>query len=223
MLSQSPAITFALDSDIAIRDGQAAIEFRSYDSGKTVIRATSPGLADATIEITSLGEPEFIPGQTPPVKPRPYVRFTGQPASVPATRTNLIFGLENPTQASSEAPGHNASLGNDGNQNTFWSAANSSAGAWWEVDLERLCLIKGVKIIFPAAGNYRYQIETSDDHQQWRRAVDESQTLNATQTRSDTCAPGSGGRFVRITFTSLPLNTPAQISEMQIIGNVRPQ
>ena len=37
-----PAITFAPDSDIAIRDGQAAMEFRSYYSGKTVIRATSP-------------------------------------------------------------------------------------------------------------------------------------------------------------------------------------
>ena len=31
-----PSITFAPDSDIAIRDGQAAMEFRSYYSGKTV-------------------------------------------------------------------------------------------------------------------------------------------------------------------------------------------
>lgn len=37
-----PSITFAADSDITIRDGQAAIEFRSYYSGETVIRATSP-------------------------------------------------------------------------------------------------------------------------------------------------------------------------------------
>ena len=44
-----PSITFAPDSDIAIRDGQAAMEFRSYYAGKTVIRATSPGLKDATI------------------------------------------------------------------------------------------------------------------------------------------------------------------------------
>jgi beta-galactosidase len=71
-----PSITFSPDSDITIRDGQAAMEFRPYYSGKTTIRATSPGLKDATIEITSLGEPKYIAGKTPPVKPRPYVRFT---------------------------------------------------------------------------------------------------------------------------------------------------
>jgi beta-galactosidase len=60
---------------------QAAMEFRSYYAGKTVIRATSPGLKDATIEIISLGEPKFIAGKTPAVKPRPYVRFTGSPAN----------------------------------------------------------------------------------------------------------------------------------------------
>ena len=58
-----PSITFAPDSDIAIRDGQAAIEFRSYYAGKTVIRATSPGLKDAMIEIISSGEPTFVPGK----------------------------------------------------------------------------------------------------------------------------------------------------------------
>jgi hypothetical protein len=51
-----PSITFDPHSDIAIRDGQAAIEFRSYYAGRTLIRATSPGLRDATIEITSADE-----------------------------------------------------------------------------------------------------------------------------------------------------------------------
>jgi len=72
-----PSITFAPDSDIAIRDGMAAIEFRSYYGGKSVIRATSPGLRDAVVEITSLGEPAFVKGKTPPVQARPYVRFEG--------------------------------------------------------------------------------------------------------------------------------------------------
>jgi hypothetical protein len=72
-----PAIAFAPDSDISIRDGQAAMEFRSYYSGQTVIRATSPGLKDTTLAITTLGEPKFIAGKTPAVKARPYVRFDG--------------------------------------------------------------------------------------------------------------------------------------------------
>ena len=54
-----PSITFAPDSDIAIRDGQAAMEFRSYYAGKTVIRATSPGLKDATITNHFAGRTEI--------------------------------------------------------------------------------------------------------------------------------------------------------------------
>src|SRR5438552_2898242 len=55
------AITFAPDSDIQIVDGRAAIEFRSYHSGESVIRATSSGLEAATITITTRGEPAFVP------------------------------------------------------------------------------------------------------------------------------------------------------------------
>jgi len=106
-----PSITFDPGSDIAIRDGQAAIEFRSYYAGKTIIRATSPGLRDATIEIISMGEPEFIAGKTAPVKPRPYARFTG----LPLDNAAVSFGLENPVRASSEASGHSGRLANDGN------------------------------------------------------------------------------------------------------------
>ena len=48
-----PSITFTppgggAASDIAIRDGQAAIEFRTYYSGTSIIEATSTGLTSAT-------------------------------------------------------------------------------------------------------------------------------------------------------------------------------
>jgi hypothetical protein len=212
------AITFSPDSDIAIRDGQAAIEFRSYYAGTTVIRARSSGLQDATLTIATEGSPRFIRGKAPVVA-RPYKRFSAAGQSAP----ELVLGKDAPARASGEAPAHPARLANDGNDDTFWSAPIGADGAWWEVDLERLCVIKQAKLTFPSAGNYRYKIETSDDRRQWHLAVDESQTLNQNQTRSDSCAPASGGRFVRITFTGLPPNTPARLSEVRIIGNVRPQ
>ena len=114
-----PSITFAPDSDIAIRDGMAAMEFRSYYAGKTVIRATSPGLKDATIQITSLRRTEI----------RRRQNAAGETASVCAFHRHARaalrssrFGMENPTRASSEAPGHSGRLANDGNAATFWQA-----------------------------------------------------------------------------------------------------
>lgn len=136
-LPTGPSITFVPDSDIAIRDGEAAMEFRSYYAGKTVIRATSPGLKEATVEITSLGEPKFVLSQTPAVQPRPHVRFTGAAANAVVT-----LGTENPTLTSSEAPGHSGRLANDGNPATFWQAAAGDTNAWWRVDLERIATVQ---------------------------------------------------------------------------------
>jgi beta-galactosidase len=212
-----PSITFAPDSDIAIRDGQAAIEFRSYYAGKTVIRATSPGLKDATVEITSLGEPEFIAGQTPPVKPRPYVRFTG----LPVNNTATSFGLQNPVRASSEAPGHGGHLANDGNVATFWQAAEGDTNAWLRVDLERIVTVGKTKLTFPVEGNWRYRIEISADGiSDWQLIADQAQTMNTEKVRNDLAQPGARGRFLRVKFTGLPAGQPAALAELEAFGTL---
>jgi hypothetical protein len=158
-----PSITFAPNSDIAIRDGLAAIEFRSYYAGTTIIRATSPGLKDATITITSKGSPVYVPGKTPPVQRREYRSVTERNGQGTAT----TYGGHNPTRASSEAPGHSASFANDRNPVTLWQAANSTADAWWQVDLERVVVIQEFALLFPEDGAWRYRIEVSDDRSNW--------------------------------------------------------
>jgi hypothetical protein len=72
-----PSITFTPPgagsaSDIAMRDGQAAIEFRTYYSGTTLIEATAPGLTSSSVTITSQGSPVWVEGTSPKVMPRPY-------------------------------------------------------------------------------------------------------------------------------------------------------
>ena len=72
-----PSITFTPSgggsaSDIAILDGQAAIEFRTYYSGTSVITASASGLTSSSVTITSQGSPAFVQGQTPPADSRPY-------------------------------------------------------------------------------------------------------------------------------------------------------
>jgi beta-galactosidase len=215
------SITFDPDSDITIRDGQAAMEFRSYYSGKTVIRASSPGLKDGTITITSLGEPKFIAGVTPPVKPRAYVRFEGRPMSGGTIQTNL--GRENPTRASSEAPGHNAGLGNDGNPATFWQAQDAAPDPWWQVDLERVIAVSQTRIGFPSQGNYRYRIELSTDQVHWTPGVDQTRTLSVDKSRTDAVVPAVTGRFVRVTFAGLPAGKLAALTEIEIVGRAAAQ
>ncbi len=213
-----PSITFAPDSDITIRDGQAAMEFRSYYSGESVIRATSPGLPDATIEIISRGEPKFIAGKTPPVKPRPYVRFNG----TTAIGSSITFGLNNPTRASSEAPGHSGRMANDGIPATFWQANASDANAWLRVDLERIATISRTKLIFPTEGNWRYKIEISDDGESsWKLLVDQTHTRATEKERADAVQNSSvRGRFLRVTITGTPAGQPAALAELEATGTL---
>ena len=211
-----PSITFAPDSDIAIRDGMAAIEFRSYHAGRTVIHATSPGLRDAKIEITTLGEPQFIEGKTPAAKPRPYVRFTGAGADSPTS-----YGRENPTRASSEAPGHSGRMANDGNPATFWQASGDGRNAWLRVDLERIVEVSKTRLTFPWVGNWRYRVEISDNGDSgWRVVSDQTQNTGTEKVRTDTAQSGARGRFLRVTFTGVPLGKPAALSGVEVLGSL---
>src|SRR5450759_3481048 len=204
-----PSITFAPNSDIAIRDGQAAMEFRSYPAGNTVIRATSPGLKDATIQITSRGEPKFTAGKTPSVQPRPYVRFTETAGNGPL----MTFGLANPTRASSEASGHSGRLANDGNAATFWRAEATDTNAWLCIDLERIVTVSTVKISFPFDGNWRYRVEISDDgNSGWKVVSDQTHNERSVKTQTLSVVNSARGRFLRVAFVGTPDTKPAALA-----------
>ncbi len=211
-----PSITFEPDADIAIRDGMAAMEFRSYFAGETIIRATSPGLQDATIRLTSLGEPTFVPGVTPPVKPRPYRRFSVAPTSGASDQ----FGLENPTRASSEAPGHPARSANDGTLITDWRPLPGDAQPWLRVDLERIVAIEAVRLNFPGEGDWRYRVEISDDGERdWKLLAAHAQPNAGGGVRRDTVADTPiNGRFVRVTLTGWPAASTRGIVEIAVAG-----
>ncbi|MEO6995471.1 MAG: glycoside hydrolase family 2 TIM barrel-domain containing protein, partial [Lacunisphaera sp.] len=211
-----PRITFEADSDIAIRDGTAAIEFRSYFAGETVIRATSPGLKDATIRITSLGEPKFVPGVTPPVTPRPYHRFS----TAPSSGTWDKFGLENPTRASSEAPGQSGRGANDGNALTAWRAAAGDAHPWLRIDLERVVKVSAIHLTFPAAGTWHYRIDISrDGERNWQPFVESAQT-EAPNMWTSLKIEGTAvsGRYLRVTLLGWPESVAPGISEVVASG-----
>ena len=116
------------------------------------------------------------------MKPRPYVRFTG--ASVNGSIVTL--GLQNPTSASSEAPGHSRSAWRTmAIPMTFWQAATGDTNAWLRVDLERILMLNEVKLTFPSEGNWRYKIEVSDDGVGgWKMVSDQAQNAHIAKTQS---------------------------------------
>jgi beta-galactosidase len=212
-----PSITFDAKSDIAICDGLAAIEFRAYHSGTTVIRATSPGLRDGSLAIVSQGQPTFVNGSTPAVQPRPYVRFSGNEGGV-NSNAPVSVGFQNPTSQSSETPGHGSAFANDGNAGTFWQAAGGDRAPWWQLDMEKTVQIQRVKVTFPQPGAWRYRIEASDNGQErWKPVADETGVIASVSKRTSNGALGATGRFLRVTFAD---GSPSAIAEIEVTGTL---
>jgi beta-galactosidase len=214
-----PSITFRPpstdpQSDIQIRDGVAAIEFRSYSSGTSVITATSSGLQSSTVTITSQGSPAYVPGVTPPAPTRTYTRFSG---GTPP-QTTLTVALNRPTSASSTATSTTSAAANDGNTSTAWLASSTDSSAWWRVFLEGSFSVNTLEVTFPTAGNYRYTIAVSSDGSTWTTAVDQSQTTSTAQTQRATGNFGSSIQYVRVNFVGLPAGQAAGIAELVVGG-----
>jgi len=214
-----PSITFEADSDIAIRDGQAAIEFRSYHAGETVLRATSPGLTSATLQIRTEGFPAYEEGLTAKVKPRPYVcyqRVLDPNAASHATE----FGFGNPVRASGEVAGHTAPMANDADKNTFWQSPDDTGEAWWQVNLERFVTATRVRLVFPTDAARHYRIETSEDGVGWKTIVDRSDSPVTGMERPEDIARGTVLHWVRVTFYGIRPGFPATLTELSVSGSL---
>jgi hypothetical protein len=209
------SIDFAPDSDIAIRDGQAAIEMRSYEAGVTTVRATSPGLAPATLEIKTTGEPAFVHGVTRLATSRPYVRFT-QPLATTLPADDRSLSLDRPTLASSEAAGHAASLADDGSRETFWSSNDGDADPWWQLDMEHLSSVNEVKLLLPKATSAGCEVLISEDGSSWTTAATQAPLNVPARTIALNCPPGTFGRFIRLHFVGLAAREHAMLADIAV-------
>lgn len=206
------SIKFEKDSDIRIADGKAAIEFRSFYSGESVIQATSPGLEPVEIKISFEGGTPYVAGQTPVVKERPYTRFTKEDQA----GVLQIFGRNNPTFASSAAAGSAAGLAADGNSNTWWQPAPEDKNPSWILDTERGLLLAAVKIQFPEPKAYQYRVETSEDKVLWSPLFDNMANSKDEIVREIMVPDKVSARFIRISFH--PETVPPRISEVEVKG-----
>jgi hypothetical protein len=209
------SIKFDPNTEIGLNQGQGAMEFRSYYSGTTAIRATSDGLKDATITITSTGGPIFDPRQKSAPPQRPALSAPANDLGM-ATNGSSTWGLNNPTSASGSAPGHGSPLANDGDPATGWQPPAGATDSWWQVDLERHVDLQQISLTFPNDANYRYRIETSLDGVHWTLADDQTQTTETKTSRTSVPAPHTSARYVRIIFPG----QPAAIAEFHVTGSL---
>ncbi|MFT3786533.1 MAG: glycoside hydrolase family 2 TIM barrel-domain containing protein [Tepidisphaeraceae bacterium] len=196
------SITFEAGSDIAIVDGQCAMSLRAYEAGPIVVRATSPGLPEASVTLESIGSDDvFVPGETEIVAPRPYVPPAPSEASLAAMRNAVNVALNRPCRSSSEDAQHPARCANDGYDATKWLAKEDDIERWFTVDLEGFYQLASLRVVLPADGPYRFVIEMSIDNANWSIAIDRRNSTNDRAVRNDVFDPGTVARYVRLRFT----------------------
>ena len=211
-----PSITFGNTSDIYIRDGKAAIEFRSYYGGKTIVKATSAGLQSDEIIIETKGTPAYIEGITPKVVDRPYTRYSIQKES-DDNNSKVNIACQKPTRASSEMEGKTANRANDRDTATFWQANMNDPAKWWLVDMENLYTVTEVSIYFTSEETGLYKIELSKDNQNWETIAGQKEGTSNERYHKLLTNSKIIGRFLRIAFTGSE-NKPVAISEVAVSG-----
>jgi hypothetical protein len=205
-------IDFTPGGDISIRDGRAAIAMRSWQSGVTRIRATSPGLRDAVLTLRTTDGPPFVPGVTPLVANRPY-----RPAGpVVEEHAEEVFGRDNPIAASSSADGHPSRLANDGDTRTAWLAATSDRTPCITIDPERIVQYRRISLVFPRAAAYGVKAETKGLDGGWRTLAEQPMGADTRQERDIATEQITGGP-VRLTIAA-PEGAPAGLAEIRLIG-----
>lgn len=208
------SIQFDKESDIRILDGKAAIEFRSYYAGKTVIRATSPGLESSEVTLQFEGSTPY--NDSFKTKERPYVRYEAAGEGVKLQ----TFGPNNPTFTSSSASGYSSALAADDDSKTYWKPDSSDANPAWILDTEKGLSIRNIQIRFPETKPYTYKVEASLDKENWTLILDQTANTANENNRQINLVPNVKGRFVRISFVNGTSNVAPALTDVKVLGVV---
>ncbi|MCL3779359.1 beta-galactosidase [Prolixibacteraceae bacterium JC049] len=160
------SITFknTTENDIQILDGHAAIEFRSYEGGTTIIEATSEGLESTILKIETKGLPMYKEGVTKIVENRPYVDYAKKQTML--VRDLVVVSEARPTRTNSINDSH-PSLANDGKKETIWIAQNNKEVIWWELDMENYYQVAELTFELGKECKSEVSISISDNKSDW--------------------------------------------------------
>jgi len=210
------SIRFLQNSEIPIRDGEAAIEMRSYQGGVIHLRASSPGLQPAELEIVATGGPKFLQGVTPVAPSRKQVSYGGE--RLQSVTRPYDISLNRPTLSSSDEEGHKSGMANDGNRATYWRPIrNADESSWWAVNFESTCTVAAVHADVHGVERYGYRIEISDHNGDWKTVLAHNQIEPSSKEIYERLPAGTTAKYLRIVFLTGAGDAPT-VDEVTVIG-----
>lgn len=215
------SITFNPDSDIEIIEGMAAISMRSYYSGKTLIRASSPGLKDATLVLQTAGNRPYDKATAKEMVDRPYKKFTKEDriaqeqaqGKEKKAEVKANLAANRPCRASSNDD--KARLASDGDPKTSWAPADNDEKPAWILDMEFDFPIAQLIMTMKDGQSPAISLETSQDKNTWLPL----NIANIQKTPEGNYAVNVGmqgkARFLRINFNDAKNATIQEVAVYQ--------
>lgn len=199
-----------------MRDGKAAIEFRSFFSGETTIIATAPGLPESELKLTTMN----TTGDVESDEPDNFLVITEEDNTEKIEEPDQ-YGANNVASGRPAFPSSNNEdkvLALDGNIETSWVADVTGSNEYWMIDLEFAQYLYKLKLGFNELP-YPYKIEVSTDKEEgpWTTVVEYTKdTINKRPVEES--VDGLEARFIKVTFIDVPEDKKAFLSEFEAYG-----
>lgn len=165
---------------------------------------------------TVLGDyPQYLPGT------RPHPEQGNAPGW-------MLLSYGKPVSASSSLPEHAPENAIDENIKTWWSAANTKPGEWFQIDLGKLKSVYAVQINFAEEGitgenrtegyAQRYLLETSIDGKSWSTLVDKRENTKDIPHDYLELTHPLEARYVKITDNGTPGRGKFSLRGLRLFG-----
>lgn len=214
--------TMTFEPGDSMRDGKAAIEFRSYYAGETVIRAYSesdPDIEPSTITVRTTGQG----ASDEPSIDTMYGAFMSNGGYVPnSVEEPTAYRYHNYNGSPMKASSGEASIVNvqDGNDSTEWKADAAGSGQWFYMELEHggINLYKAKLQFNGKVYPYKIQYKKMNiDEDEWITLKEyDSSTINSRP--EEESFGGTYMRYIRIEFTDVPAGEYANLAELKLYG-----
>nr|WP_169806311.1 glycoside hydrolase family 2 TIM barrel-domain containing protein [Herbidospora sakaeratensis] len=200
-------------------DGRAAIEFRSYYAGTTTITASSSGLPDATLQITTADTAGAGPESEPPYfgdssRWGEQITTVTPPVAYPTDNQ----AVAHPMDATSEQSGRGKAFAADGDPSTWWAAGTTGANQSVTVFLEQARHLYKVRVDFPD-GPLPYTVAVRNAGGTWTDVVRHTAGTVAARPVEDSL-DGVYAEYVRVSFPDLTSGQRAAVGELTVLGNL---